>query len=212
MDKSGFCGHMHYSNVTYEMLNQSKKHENKKFAYWKAESIHIHCRLYIQQARRNVFVSGGYKFVWTLYNLVVSRLLKNFDISRIFDFGGTGDTSPELGGHNVPPCPHSSDATDIQSVKHHTHSLCWFPSETENNGKTTTETRHHAILQWTVLNLYPPQFYYLCFFCYFSHWSQSLEFSSSAREPFTLSGTSFQQIKWPSCHPTDSVKALKEHL
>ena len=45
---------------------------------------------------------GGYKFVRTLYNLVVKVFAENFDISRIFDLAGTGGTSPELGGYNVP--------------------------------------------------------------------------------------------------------------
>ena len=35
-------------------------------------------------------------------------------MSRIFDLGDTGGTSPELGGYNVPLYlrPHTSDATD----------------------------------------------------------------------------------------------------
>ena len=54
------------------------------------------------QARRNVFVSGGYKFVRTLYNLVVKVVCLKFWHKPHLWLGGT---SPE------PPCFHSSDAT-----------------------------------------------------------------------------------------------------
>ena len=64
------------------------------------------------QARRNVFVSGGYKFVRTLYNLVVKVVcLKFWHKSHLWLGGGTGGTSPELGGVQCTPCPYSSDAT-----------------------------------------------------------------------------------------------------
>ena len=71
------------------------------------------------QARRNVFVSGGYGFVRTLYNLVVKVVcLKFFDISRIFDLGGTRGTNPELGGTMYPPVP--IVPTPLVFVKYHT--------------------------------------------------------------------------------------------
>ena len=79
-------------------------------------------RFDFQQARRNVFVSGGgYKFVRTVYNLVVKVVcLKFWHKPR-----GTGDTSPELWGYNVPPCPHSSDATDFQHGVSYISALKW---------------------------------------------------------------------------------------
>ena len=44
-------------------------------------------------------------------------MLKIFDTSRIFDLGSrpTGGTSPEHGGVQCTPCPHSSDATGEDS-------------------------------------------------------------------------------------------------
>jgi len=50
------------------------------------------------QARRSVFVSGGYKFVRTLYNLVVKVVC----LSRIFDLGVQ---VLNLGGTMYPPSP-----------------------------------------------------------------------------------------------------------
>ena len=50
---------------------------------------------------------GGYKFVRTLYNLVVVVkvvCLKFWHKPHLW-LGGTGGTSPELGGYNVPPVP-----------------------------------------------------------------------------------------------------------
>ena len=57
---------------------------------------------YARSGASERFRKWGYKSVRTLYNLVVKVFAENFDISRIFDLAGTGGTSPELGGYNVP--------------------------------------------------------------------------------------------------------------
>jgi len=58
------------------------------------------------QARRNVLVSGGgYKFVRTLYNLVVKVVCLKFWHKPHLWLEGTGVTSPELGGTMYPLSP-----------------------------------------------------------------------------------------------------------
>ena len=74
------------------------------------ETCSIGCHLSVYriscQACRNVFVSGGYKFVRTLSNLVVKVVcLKFWHKPHLWLAGGTGGTSAELGGYNVPPVP-----------------------------------------------------------------------------------------------------------
>ena len=57
------------------------------------------------------------RFVRTLYNLVVKVGCLKFWHKPHLWLGGTEGTSPELGGgYNVPPCPHSSDATESNTV------------------------------------------------------------------------------------------------
>jgi len=57
-----------------------------------------------------IFVSGvGYKFVRTLYNLIVKVVCLKFWHKPHLWLGGY--KSWTWGGFNVPPCPHSSDAT-----------------------------------------------------------------------------------------------------
>ena len=59
------------------------------------------------QARRNVFVSGGVRICTNLIQSCIVKVvcLKFFDISRIFDLGGTRGTNPELGGTMYPLSP-----------------------------------------------------------------------------------------------------------
>jgi len=60
---------------------------------------------YWKQARRNILVSGGYKFVRTLYNLVVKVVCLKFWHKPHLWLGGAGGTSPELGGTMYPAVP-----------------------------------------------------------------------------------------------------------
>ena len=84
------------------------------------------------------FRKWGYKFVRTLYNLVVKVVCLKFWHKPHLWFGGTGGTSPELGGYNVPPCPHSSDATGrlrhLASLGRSSRSLSELPIYAEQCG------------------------------------------------------------------------------
>ena len=76
----------------------------------------------LRQERRNVFVSGRYKCVRTLYNLVVKVVcLKAASLTW-----GYRGTSPEL-GVQCTPCPHSSDDTVPRFV-----CLGWLPNWSTN--------------------------------------------------------------------------------
>ena len=57
------------------------------------------------QARRNVFVSGGYKFVQTLYNLVVKVVCLKFWHKLHLWLGGYRGYKSWTWGYNVPPVP-----------------------------------------------------------------------------------------------------------
>ena len=87
----------------------------KVFNKWPTKRADSFC-----QARRNVFVSGGVRICTNLIQSCTVKVvcLKFFDISRIFDLGGTRGTNPKLGGYNVPRCPHSSDATGFCQIPH----------------------------------------------------------------------------------------------
>jgi len=61
------------------------------------------CTVY--QARRNVFASGGYKFVQTLYNLVVKVVCLKFWHKPHLWLGGYRGTSPKLGVQCTPLSP-----------------------------------------------------------------------------------------------------------
>ena len=68
------------------------------------------------QARRNVFVSGGYKFVRTLYNVVVKVDCLKFWHKPHLWLGGYRGYKSWTWGIQCTPCPHSSDATGHWSI------------------------------------------------------------------------------------------------
>ena len=87
----------------------------KVFNKWPTKRADSFC-----QARRDVFVSGAVRICTNLIQSCTVKVvcLKFFDISRIFDLGGTRGTNPELGGYNVPLVP--IVPTPLVFVKYHT--------------------------------------------------------------------------------------------
>ena len=86
------------------------------------------------QARRNVFVSGGYKFVRTLYNLVVKVVCWKFWHKPHLWFGVQ---VLDLGGYNVPPCPHSSETTASLQTDTNTSSLNLYRPDALSDAQPT---------------------------------------------------------------------------
>ena len=74
---------------------------------------------------------GGYKFVRTLYNLVVKFVCLKFWHKPNLWLRRYREYKSWTWGYNVPPCPHSSDATGFLTLMFHT--VVWQTGKHDTN-------------------------------------------------------------------------------